>query len=718
MATTTSPTELGIATVVDGIGRQFISLVNALVSSPRYATQVSPAQVEDEFSRFKMWAGNVAAHRKGRRSLEYRLRDATALKLETHQFLGALSAALHSALGVAIGERTPWDELSMSDSDSELESDNDDHLEVALQGDTELKQILSNIKTIVSSLFRLAMSIRNPAPTNQSTSHIDADKSMYEQFDLQHVHAKFPGCPQYLSERLGRAITARRQYLSHREQHHQKLAKHVEKIGLDSAKSEFTTNSTEATPLPRIERVNDFDVLNEDDDTASQTSYATSVNSAMGVPRLPKEASEKEFFECPLCFLLVSIHSVASWRQHVYRDLHPYSCTHKDCVLADRLYDSRKAWFSHELEAHYAKWQCAEGCNKIFGVKLDFEYHVRAAHPDLALPSILSALGRTSVHRASLVDIMPCGLCGKMLSLRALQRHVGSHQQQLALFALPTDLNDAEDDPDDAEDNSMNRLVSESEVFSDTSEELHPDEDDMDRIDDGDEAITVDTARSVWLDERDSVVQEQESDVAQILFSDDAVSPYYDIPTDDISGFSTARHGSMPEELHVSAQVISEADRPPSATPEQQISQDQALKDLEERGTRLISVDPSGFSAEDLVEAFTKTIFVQPEKRSLDPDAETRHIGPLPMASDLAETRSENDSTNEPRPTSDTKGKGRANQLHDTHARPREDYRQSPDLPADDPTRSSERAAFIHVIEHQETERSLGTMYLRNDQSR
>jgi hypothetical protein len=208
----------------------------------------------------------------------------------------------------------PWNELSASDTDSDSEEFHDNDSNDDLQGSTELSQLAASIKTLITSLFRLSMAIRNPAPNSQSTSTISIDKSFYEQHDIQHVKEKFQHAPEYLAERLGRALSARRQYFSYREEHHQKLTKNIEKIGFEKATTEFTTNSTEATPIPRIERSMSPTVLDEGDNTASQTSYATSVNATIRVPSLPREARHKDFFECPLCFLLVSIHSSAGWK--------------------------------------------------------------------------------------------------------------------------------------------------------------------------------------------------------------------------------------------------------------------------------------------------------------------------------------------------------------------------------------------------------------------
>jgi hypothetical protein len=83
-----------ISAHVDACARGFISLATALTNASHFAAQAPPETINDEFDRFKIWAGNIAAHRKGRRSLEYRLRDAAHLKIETHNLLKALQDSL------------------------------------------------------------------------------------------------------------------------------------------------------------------------------------------------------------------------------------------------------------------------------------------------------------------------------------------------------------------------------------------------------------------------------------------------------------------------------------------------------------------------------------------------------------------------------------------------------------------------------------------------
>jgi len=89
---------LPIFSRVNENGTVFISLEQALSNSLRFVAQVPPERIKDEFDRFKIWAGNIAAHRKGRRSLEYRLRDAAHLKNEAHNLLTALHDSLQTGM--------------------------------------------------------------------------------------------------------------------------------------------------------------------------------------------------------------------------------------------------------------------------------------------------------------------------------------------------------------------------------------------------------------------------------------------------------------------------------------------------------------------------------------------------------------------------------------------------------------------------------------------
>lgn len=44
-------------------------------------------KIKNEFSRFKVWSGNIGAHQRGKSSLDYRLRDASHLSSEVINLL-------------------------------------------------------------------------------------------------------------------------------------------------------------------------------------------------------------------------------------------------------------------------------------------------------------------------------------------------------------------------------------------------------------------------------------------------------------------------------------------------------------------------------------------------------------------------------------------------------------------------------------------------------
>jgi hypothetical protein len=55
------------------------ALIETSTTADGGASTLIHNKIENENARFKLWAGNVGAHHKGRRSLEYRLRDSSAL---------------------------------------------------------------------------------------------------------------------------------------------------------------------------------------------------------------------------------------------------------------------------------------------------------------------------------------------------------------------------------------------------------------------------------------------------------------------------------------------------------------------------------------------------------------------------------------------------------------------------------------------------------------
>ncbi|KAF2685655.1 hypothetical protein K458DRAFT_15670 [Lentithecium fluviatile CBS 122367] len=92
----------------------------------------------------------------------------------------------------------------------------------------EAEELLKAATSTVSSLFRIAILIRKASPRDRFARALAATKSPFDAtFDIRHVCDKFPLIMEegkgWLSERLGNAITQRRQYFIYTRNHRDKL---------------------------------------------------------------------------------------------------------------------------------------------------------------------------------------------------------------------------------------------------------------------------------------------------------------------------------------------------------------------------------------------------------------------------------------------------------------------------------------------------------------
>jgi hypothetical protein len=323
----------------------------------------------DARSRFTAWAVNIAALQGAhlQSSLDFRLKEATEIRERIVKILTTLNESLHEgqclcphliyltnylkALLIVDGTEPneKWDVGAISDSDD----DNASTPEEATQT-SDLDQLFTTIKTANSSLMKLSMVIRNsPARDDYlkaaSRYHFDA------RYDIGHVKEKHGAAKRssdWLLERLGKAITRRRQYLKYREDHHTKLSKdwgeeavkEVDMAGLEDPpmatakagkdeKPEKTialTRLTKATTYVWNETMIERDGIDVDQGSfGSQTSYEPTVAGEavhrLSVPPPPIMAFEGvpfEFgdpFQCPYCYLEQTVKNKAAWKY----DHHP-----------------------------------------------------------------------------------------------------------------------------------------------------------------------------------------------------------------------------------------------------------------------------------------------------------------------------------------------------------------------------------------------------------
>jgi hypothetical protein len=107
----------------------FESLIRALKQPARdFQDQISLRDVHNEFNKYTIWAGNIgAAHSRKQYEilLDYRLREASFLREQVLKLLLTLENKVSTAARLIRGERKPFEEEQIEDSDSEVSISSD-----------------------------------------------------------------------------------------------------------------------------------------------------------------------------------------------------------------------------------------------------------------------------------------------------------------------------------------------------------------------------------------------------------------------------------------------------------------------------------------------------------------------------------------------------------------------------------------------------------------
>jgi hypothetical protein len=212
---------------------------------------------------------------------------------------------------------------------SDSGSSTDDEAFQSLMQTSKADRLRSMTHTLLGSLLRLNVAIRDPAPLDRYNRSRSIDVSHFESYDLEHVETLFPQLPGFLIRRLVNAILARRRFLEYSTKHHFKHS-----LGLDISRQEddgpsahlvladndntkFSEKASTSAPpdLPISEL---FEKVNQERlETSSLTSYASSTGPS-GRPKVPPPPEDANLggdpFECPYCYLLVDILDTDAWR--------------------------------------------------------------------------------------------------------------------------------------------------------------------------------------------------------------------------------------------------------------------------------------------------------------------------------------------------------------------------------------------------------------------
>lgn len=309
----------------------------------------------------------------------------------------------------------------------------------------------------------------------------------------------------WLAARLGGANAKRRQFINYVRDHKAKLE--VENINpaVDTAK---TVKSSKATTfvVPGELSASEFlrSPLEIEDDSVSLVSASTAFNedTSLRLPSLADLGPEGAYFECPICFTLQSFRVEKSWkyvqihwaqlsqscvpfrpislcglafsrcfltrsRMHAYRDLKAYVCLSGGVECEQQLFGDRDSWFNHELKHHHSLYVCKLCWCQYTETKI-LQQHLLDEHDMHSREEILSIVEHGKLVPSQL-KAKNCPFCDDwasilshrrhqtedrasssthqadvLVSLTHFKRHVATHQEQLAIFAVPRTVADDE----------------------------------------------------------------------------------------------------------------------------------------------------------------------------------------------------------------------------------------------------------------------------------
>ena len=152
---------------------------------------------------------------------------------------------------------------------------------------------------------------------------------------------------------------------------------------------------------------------------------------------------------------------------HFFADLQPYICTFADCEDELAQFPDRAAWAEHEFSQHRItrSWCCSE-CPQAFNNVPRWQNHIQEEHclyfTDRKLNIARDMAYKTEATR---VEDDECPLCRIVLGKprRAFVKHVGRHMEEIALMALPRNIEE------DSEEGHMSTDRTDTSVWSGTS---------------------------------------------------------------------------------------------------------------------------------------------------------------------------------------------------------------------------------------------------------
>ncbi|KAK8123785.1 hypothetical protein PG999_003703 [Apiospora kogelbergensis] len=435
-----------VAARTGAVESRFENIVHCIKGNERITT-VSSEDVADAWDKFKLWAGNIGARQTpdSPASLESRLQGARRVLEQVVNLLGAIQEACDDLFEIASGNQenrliTSDPGLVKQDSISVRSSSFSD-IDGTIFEKHEDRDLVELLLKSVGNLLRITVLIRKATPRDRFAKALQSDNPFTDAFDIAYVAEKYPKLAKsdtrWLCERLGRAITKRRQFLRYSRDHNRRISGHGDAASV----------ALPIPPNPETEA--------EDEDTKSYVSAGSSFQ--MG--------SESSTLHLPT--LEETISRESSWRRHAFQDLKAYVCTGEGNCDTKFFGDSR-SWLDHELQFHRQQWACTLCPKGPFRGKKMFEDHLTQTHGNIVVDDLLPAFVSMGLRAVDAIPAADCPFCDEWaeslqsttplpdstdledviitVDPKQYRRHVSHHLEQLALFALPRLTNEHQND--------------------------------------------------------------------------------------------------------------------------------------------------------------------------------------------------------------------------------------------------------------------------------
>ncbi|KAI0871097.1 hypothetical protein GGS24DRAFT_472772 [Hypoxylon argillaceum] len=439
-------------------------------------------------------------------SLEARLAGAKWILEHVEDLLDDLIQALNDLLKITSGSRenrriafeNSIDDNDLSSSKYQLEAEARPGVEK-----DEFQDIFDVTIECIRSLFRIRIIIRKATPRGRYAKVLQGGDSFIDQVDINYVAKRYPKLNRpdsaWLCERLGRAITKRRQFLRSSREHRSQILGPDRNDGERSKPYALPIDSSEGTTFetgfsPQIHSLVGTELGRSD----AGNTYVSTKPSTMGMIRLGQFVENKasiedalslileglslhiesgssrlqlpsfaelgrgtSTFECPLCLGIQTFTEESEWTRHAYGDLKAYVCTCDKGECDSEMFGDRHTWFNHEFQCHKKQWICVLCSKGPFKTPADFKSHAENKHANFLFNNgQLEVFMHLSQRAVDTIAADECPFCdewgatlrndtdpsGFVITVESdrFRHHVASHMEQLALFAILRSIGDDE----------------------------------------------------------------------------------------------------------------------------------------------------------------------------------------------------------------------------------------------------------------------------------